>query len=191
MAYRYVGQQLYAPSLAGNSKWPIKILDYAQHRLERHYFCVKNSKQHRIEKVEEKSREIIMRKKIVEQRLFFLLSVCCPLNQKCRYSSAFASEVAGGASITNMVFTRTWIDEFYSEVKSQEKIDRNHWKSEARNSFRFYRWEWSLFLNSEASEREEICGEVVRLSLFAYVLRYIPAKSGGQLGQRWQGLWIL
>ena len=36
-----------------------------------------------------------------------------------------------------------------------------------------------LFLNSEASEREEIC----RLSLFASVLRYIPAKSGGQLGQ--------
>ena len=39
-----------------------------------------------------------------------------------------------------------------------------------------------FFLNSEASEREDICGEVVRLkSLFASVLRYIPAKSGGQL----------
>ena len=46
---------------------------------------------------------------------------------------------------TNMVFTRTWIDEFYSEVKSQEKIDRNHWKSNERSSFRFYRWEWSSF----------------------------------------------
>ena len=52
---------------------------------------------------------ITMRKKIIEQRLF----VRYPFNQKCHYSSAFASEVAGGASITKMVFTtRTWIDEF-------------------------------------------------------------------------------
>ena len=52
---------------------------------------------------QEKSREIIKRKKIGEQD--------CPFNQKCRYSSTFASEVAGGGSLTNMVVTRTWIDE--------------------------------------------------------------------------------
>ena len=83
----------------------------------------------------------------------FLLFVWCPFNQECRYSSAFASEVAGGASITNMVFTRTWIDEFYSEVKSQEKNGRNHWKSKARNSFRFYRWEWSLFFLTQRRQK--------------------------------------
>ena len=179
MAYRYVGQQLYAPSLAGNSKWPIKILDYAQQRLERHYFCVKNSKQHRIEKVEEKSREIIMRKKIVEQRLFFY----------CLYDVLSIKNVATAQPLPRrwpvVLRLRIW---FLQELGLMNFILK--WKVKKKSIETIGKVRRGIlsdstgendifFLNSEASEKEEICGEVVRLSLFAYVLRYIPANLEG------------
>ena len=88
----------------------------------------------------------------------------------------------------------TMMNESYSDVKSQEKIDRNHWNSNARNSFRFYRWEWSLLLNLETSEKGKICREVVRLSLFyfcssLYIFEYIPAKSWEQFHTDMQRRW--
>ena len=117
LVYRFLGQQSYAKDFASKTQNNNRNAK-GERKLKQNFvklWCAKNC---RVLKL--------------KAQLFR-----CSFDQKWHYSSAFASD---GAAITNMKFTRSWnkylmIFILTWKLKSEKKINRNHWK-DARNFFR-------------------------------------------------------